>query len=448
MKLSIVIPALNEEEAIGSTVERCLAARDTIIAGSPVDVVEVIVVNDGSTDRTAEIAASYQDVALISFEQNRGYGAAIKEGFAQSSGQLVAFLDADGTCDPTFFAALCRAIIGENASVAIGSRMGPASKMPPVRRLGNRVYALILSALSNREVSDTASGMRVIRRDALERLYPLPDGLHFTPAMSARVLMDDHLTIIERPMSYEERIGNSKLHVTRDGVRFLHTILEMTLMWRPAKFFASTALVCLAVMTLLATHPIEMWLRMGRFDEDMIYRLLFCSLLGTVGGTLLSAATLSDHVHRLLDDRLGTRTFASALLDRAYTFRGFGIVTLIAAPMLIWLIGSGIWTRVTAGIVTLHWSRVVLAGLIAFTLCQMLITVLIANVLRFHTARRAVPGSLHNWVQASQGNPLEESWGSSAVIAQRATASADSINIAVPTEPLRSVETETTLSKG
>ena len=112
---------------------------------------------------------------------------------------MVAFLDADGTCDPAFFATLCRAIIDENASVAIGSRMGPQSSMPRLRRLGNRVYALILSALSNRVVTDTASGMRVIRREALPSLYPLPDGLHFTPAMSARVLMDDSLTIVERP---------------------------------------------------------------------------------------------------------------------------------------------------------------------------------------------------------------------------------------------------------
>jgi len=447
VKLSIVIPALNEEEAIGSTIERCLAARDTIIANSPVDAVEIIVVNDGSTDRTAEIAASYQDVALISFERNRGYGAAIKEGFEQSGGELVSFLDADGTCDPTFFANLCRAIVDEDASVAIGSRMGPASKMPPLRRLGNRIYALILSFLSNRVVSDTASGMRVIRRDALERLYPLPDGLHFTPAMSARVLMDDQLTIVERPMSYEERIGDSKLHVVRDGVRFLHTILEMTLVWRPAKFFASIALVCLAVMTLLASHPVEMWLRMGRFDEDMIYRLLFCSLLGTVGVTLLSAATLSDHVHRLLDDRSRTCTFAATLLDRAYTLRGFSIASLVAAPLLVWLIGSGVWTRLTAGIVTLHWSRVVLAGLIAFALCQMLITVLIANVLRFHTARRSVRRLLHGRTRESHRKPCNESPCATAVIAQQATAPTDSINAAVPAEPLRPAETEAGLPR-
>ena len=162
MKLTVVIPAYNEEEAIGSIIERTLAARDHIIAQSPVQEVEVIVVSDGSTDRTAQIAAGYDEVELIEFEHNRGYGAAIKRGFEEGTGELLGFLDADGTCDPRFFADLSSAVIGADASVALGSRMGPGSKMPPIRRLGNRVYALMLSFLSDRPVTDTASGMRVI----------------------------------------------------------------------------------------------------------------------------------------------------------------------------------------------------------------------------------------------------------------------------------------------
>ena len=98
MKLTIVIPALNEEQAIGSIIERCLAARPAIVAHSPVDEVQIIVVSDGSTDRTARIAAGYEDISVIVFERNRGYGAAIKKGFQEGSGELVGFLDADGTC--------------------------------------------------------------------------------------------------------------------------------------------------------------------------------------------------------------------------------------------------------------------------------------------------------------------------------------------------------------
>ncbi len=392
MRLSIVIPAYNEEEAIASIIERCLEARSHICNTTSISAVEIIVVSDGSTDRTVEIARSYANNVdgprLIVFAKNRGYGAAIKKGFDESTGDLVGFLDADGTCDPKFFAELCNAITDERADVAIGSRMGEESRMPKTRRVGNRIYAIALSLLSNRVVTDTASGMRVIRRDALQRLYPLPDGLHFTPAMSARVLMDDTLKLVERPMTYEERVGESKLHVFRDGVRFARTILEMSLMWRPRRLFVAGSLVCLLLMSLFAMHPIEMWLTAGHLQEDMIYRLLFCSLMGMLGVSLLSASVVSEQLSRLLSDRPRETSFAWAMLERIYSYRGAFTIGVPCAGVLAWLIGGGIWTWTTHGYVAEHWSRVVLAGLIAFSVGQMVVTVAIVNVIRFHVARK------------------------------------------------------------
>jgi len=394
MKLTIVIPAYNEEKAIAATIERTLAARSHIIEHAPVDGVEIIVVSDGSSDRTAEIASAYKpEIRLIEFERNRGYGAAIKRGFAEGSGDLMGFLDADGTCDPVFFAALCTAIIDQDAAVAIGSRMGPQSQMPRLRRIGNRLYAFLLSALSNRVVTDTASGMRVIRRDVWPRLDPLPDGLHFTPAMSARTLMDPKLAIVECPMTYEERIGESKLNVVKDGVRFLRTILEMTLVWRPAKLFMAVSALCFAWTLLLAMHPAEMWIRLRHLQEDMIYRLLTCLLLGTLGATFLAAGVMSDHVHRLLDRRKEPNTFAWRMLDQWFSLRGASLTGLIMTPLLLGLVGPGLWTWMTAGYVVVHWSRVVLAGLIVFSWVQLLVSTLIVNILRFHTTRAASSGS-------------------------------------------------------
>ena len=125
-KLLIAIPALNEEASIEGVIERTLAARGRIIAGSPVTDVEVTVVSDGSTDRTVELASSYLGcINLIVFESNRGYGAAIKEAWHRSDAEWLGFLDADGTCDPEFFAELCAACQGR-------------SKIRPVRRRENR----------------------------------------------------------------------------------------------------------------------------------------------------------------------------------------------------------------------------------------------------------------------------------------------------------------------
>lgn len=392
MNLTVVIPALNEELAIGATIQRMLDAREHIMASSPIDDVEVVVVSDGSTDRTAEIAAGFADVHLIIFEQNQGYGAAIKTGFAEGTGDIVGFLDADGTCDPRFFANLCNALEDNHADVAIGSRMGPYSKMPRMRRLGNRIYAFILSALSNKHVTDTASGMRVIRRSALPQLYPLPDGLHFTPAMSARVLMDERLRIVERPMPYEDRIGESKLHIIRDGVRFFQTIFHMSLMWQPAKCFFTLGVGAFALMVLLALYPIETWLRAGQLREDMVYRLLFCSFIGSLAAMFISAASICDQLKRHWEVRPYTRSFISVVLDRFFSFRAFSGVAGLSSLLCIVLVGEGVWTRVTAGYVTIHWSRVVLAGLVGFCLAQMFVTVLVANLIRFHASR----GELRN----------------------------------------------------
>ena len=223
--LSIIIPALDEQAAIGETIRRCLAARDGILAECGVDAIEIIVVSDGSTDATETIACGFADVKVLAFDMNRGYGAALKCGFEHAQGELLSFLDADGTCDPRDLARLVTAVDTDRADVVLGSRMGADSEMPGVRRIGNLLFAWILGLLSDRRLDDTASGMRVIRRDALSDLYPLPNGLHFTPAMSARALLEGRLTLTEVPVPYAERIGRSKLSVVKDGLRFLAAIV-------------------------------------------------------------------------------------------------------------------------------------------------------------------------------------------------------------------------------
>ena len=361
--LSIVIPALNEEESIGGTIQRCLDARDHIRHVGRVGDVQIVVVSDGSTDRTAEIARSFADrdstVRVIVFEQNRGYGAAIKEGFARSTGELVAFLDADGTCDPIVFADLCKVVQQEDAAVAIGSRMGPGTQMPPVRRLGNNLYALLLGSLSGQAVSDTASGMRVIRRDALGQLYPLPDGLHFTPAMSARAVMS-HLRIVEVPMPYAERVGDSKLRVLSDGVRFLLAISDASLLYQPGRIFRLGALFCVLVAVFWGLYPVEFYWRNRSLEEWMIYRLLLCGLLFSSALSLISAGALSDQILSLVHSRRHTSFLAhlyDRLLDRGRAWI-LAVVAGLAAVVLVW---PGLVQYAQTGQVTIHWSRPIAA---------------------------------------------------------------------------------------
>jgi hypothetical protein len=387
--LTIVIPALNEEEAIGDTLRRTLEARAHIVANAPVRDVDVVVVSDGSTDRTEEIAKGFEDVTVLVFEKNRGYGAAIKCGFEHGRGDLVSFLDADGTCDPKIFADLCRSLEEQRADLALGSRMGPGSEMPLVRTVGNRIFAWILGALSKRSVRDTASGMRVIRRDALESLYPLPDGLHFTPAMSARALLEDKLRLIEVPMPYAERVGRSKLSVVRDGVRFLSVIMRAAVAYRPSRpLLAAAALLGLATL-LVAFQPVTYWAMHGELRELMIYRVMLASLLGTLSAIVVCSAAVSERMAALVHRRAIASTGMTGRLERWLSRgarRGLAAALVLVAVVTSW---PGVVQYLSTGQVAMHWSRAMLSSLLVVVAVMLGITSFLIHMLELIGAQQS-----------------------------------------------------------
>jgi glycosyltransferase involved in cell wall biosynthesis len=248
--LSVVIPAYNEENGIEEIIRRVLAVGPALVEVG-VEKLELVVVDDGSADRTAEIAAGIEGVRLIKHERNRGYGGALKTGFGQAQGELVGFLDADGTYPPEYFPQLCAAVLN-GSELAVGSRRsGAESQMPPMRRLGNFFWSNLLSSLSNQRVHDPASGMRVFRRAVLNRIYPLPDGLNLTPVMSTRAV-HEKVKMVEIPIPYSERVGRSKLNVVRDGSIFLHSILWTALTYNPVRILGVIGLGGIGVALVVA----------------------------------------------------------------------------------------------------------------------------------------------------------------------------------------------------
>ena len=125
--LSVVIPAYNEEDGIAAIVERVLAVRGTLTAVG-MDL-ELIVVDDGSSDRTAEITRCYDGVNLVCHGHNTGYGAALKTGFSLARGEWLGFLDADGTYPPEHFPQLCQAALEQQADLVVGSRRSGADSV-------------------------------------------------------------------------------------------------------------------------------------------------------------------------------------------------------------------------------------------------------------------------------------------------------------------------------
>jgi glycosyltransferase involved in cell wall biosynthesis len=243
--LSIIIPAYNEEGGIAAIVQRVLDTRPALAACGAA--LELIVVDDGSRDRTAEIVAAFPEACLLRHPTNHGYGAALKTGFAQARGAWLGFLDADGTYPPEEFPALLSAAREQAADLVIGSRMaGGESHMPATRRMGNRLFAALVSLIGNRRITDSASGMRIIRREVLARLYPLPDGLNFTPVMSTRAIHEG-LNMVEVPVPYSERVGRSKLSIVKDGTRFLQSIVWTALSYNPVRVLGAIGVAFVAL---------------------------------------------------------------------------------------------------------------------------------------------------------------------------------------------------------
>lgn len=370
--LTVVIPAFNEEDAIGSTIERCLAAKRSLKERTAIKDVEIVVVSDGSSDRTADIACSYKDISVIVCNENRGYGAAVKRGFETGSGDLLGFLDADGTYDPEFFVDLCNIATKSPIDVVLGSRMHKESKMPFVRRVGNRMYAALMSYLSGSRVTDTASGMRVIRKDAIPKLYPLPDGLHFTPAMTCRALLHHDLTIREIPMPYHERVGLSKLVVIKDGFRFLLSIMDIALTYRPLKFFGGAAILFFLMAFFYGLGPLFTYAEHRFVPDSFIYRLITINTLVIAGLMLLTAGIVAERVAAALNGSTRKYNFMERCLLSLTSIKNM----LVAGPIVVLsgiLLNMGtIRDYLTSWHINSHWVYVTTGAL--FVLAGMQLT--------------------------------------------------------------------------
>jgi hypothetical protein len=173
---------------------------------------------------------------------------------------------------------------------------GAKSEMPFVRRVGNIIFANLVSLISARHITDSASGMRVFKKSVLERIYPLPDGLNLTPVMSTRAL-HERLNMIEVPIPYSERAGRSKLNVMRDGVRFAQSIVWTALAYNPVRPLGLIGLAAIA-----ATLLVGVWLLVQRLQGVTtltpfgVFVLFTAAVLGVAGVSLFTLGATFNYL--------------------------------------------------------------------------------------------------------------------------------------------------------
>lgn len=229
LTLTLILPARNEAGAVGQTVARIRALYPQA---------EILVVNDGSTDDTAAVAAA-AGAAVISKPYGMGNGAAIKTGARAAQGEVLVFMDADGQHDPADIPRLL-AKLDEGYDMAVGAR-GDGSQASVGRGLANGLYNRLATWMTNHPVLDLTSGFRAVRADKFrEFIHLLPNGFSY-PTTSTMAFFRSAYPVAYVPIKAAKRVGKSHIRPLRDGVRFLLIIFKIATLYSPLKLFAPVA---------------------------------------------------------------------------------------------------------------------------------------------------------------------------------------------------------------
>jgi len=229
-ELSIILPAKNEAEGLKRTLPGLRAAYPDA---------EIIVVNDGSTDATAEIAAGL-GATVVGSPYSMGNGAAIKRGTRAAHGAVLVFMDADGQHSAEHIGQLL-AKLDEGYDMVVGARDG-SGQANFHRGLANAFYNRLASHMTGHRIDDLTSGFRAVRADKFrEFLHLLPNGFSY-PTTSTMAFFRSAYPVAYVPIPVAKRVGNgSHIRPLKDGIRFLLIIFKIATLYSPMKLFAPIA---------------------------------------------------------------------------------------------------------------------------------------------------------------------------------------------------------------
>src|SRR5689334_17423171 len=217
-RISVVIPCHNEEEGVRAVIEQMPPVVD-----------EILVVDNASTDRTAEVARELG--ARVVFEERKGYGRAYKTGFAKARGDIIVTMDGDGTYPPNSIPLLVQVLVTEKLDFMTARRWRSKQdkSKSPLRLLGNAILSSATMLLYRRFLVDSQSGMWVFRREALPLFQPTADTMALSQEIKILAFTNPKVRCLEMPIYYGERVGESKLNLWRDGFGNLLQLFRLRL---------------------------------------------------------------------------------------------------------------------------------------------------------------------------------------------------------------------------
>ncbi len=287
LRLSIVLPAKNEATGL----DRTLPALRSLHPEA-----EVIVVDDGSTDDTAEVARRH-GATVLSSPYSMGNGAAIKRGARAARGDILVFMDADGQHDPAYIPDLL-AKLGEGYDMAVGAR-DRSGQANAHRGLANALYNRLASWMTGHLVEDLTSGFRAVRAERFrEFLHLLPNGFSY-PTTCTMAFFRSAYPVAYVPIPVHKRVGTaSHIRPLKDGIRFLLIIFKIATLYSPLKLFLPTALAFFAIGLGYYGYTYS---TMGRFTN--MSTLLFSAsviifLIGLVSEQITGLTYLSSRSER------------------------------------------------------------------------------------------------------------------------------------------------------
>ena len=237
MNLSVVLPAKNESAAIGQTISSIRIIYPDA---------EIIVVNDGSTDNTAQVAEK-AGAKVITHPYSKGNGAAIKTGSRTATRDIIIFMDADGQHDPNDIPKLLEKI-NQGYDLVVGARQ-KGSQASMGRGIANALYNNLATYMTEQKVEDLTSGLRAVRTEKFrEFLYLLPNGFSY-PTTSTMAFFRAGYSVTYVPIHAAKRIGKSHIQPLKDGIRFFLIIFKIATLFSPLKMFLPISVVLFLMAT-------------------------------------------------------------------------------------------------------------------------------------------------------------------------------------------------------